>query len=105
MLIKINVVIVAILSIIAVKAFAAPLTSEDKIKSCMAYIFASQSDFHQKNQTYTEKLSDLSLAKHSDCEGVKAEVKNANKKSFVVEVGDETQSWKIDSSKTMSKLN
>lgn len=104
MITTINVAMVVTLSLVAVKTFAAPLTSEDKIKSCMATIFTNQSEFHQKNHTYTKTISDLSLANIPDCEGIEAEVKKADKNFFSVEVKDGTQSWKIDSSKTMSKL-
>ena len=91
--------------LVSVQALTAPLTSEGKIKSCMAAIFSSQSEFHQKNRAYAKKVGDLSLKKYPACEGIKWKIKEANTDSFTVKVTDGTSTWKIDSSKTMTKLN
>jgi hypothetical protein len=94
-----------VFSLVSAQALAVPLTSEDKIKNCMAAIFASQSEFHQKKHAYTKKISDLSLSQYPDCEGIKSKIKEASVDSFTAEVTDGTSKWKIDSSKTMMKLN
>jgi hypothetical protein len=90
--------------LISTNLVASPLTPEDKIKSCMAEIYMGQSAFHQKNKRYTKSLGELKLAKNSDCRGIISNFKEASNENFVVEVKDDSQTWKIDSSKEMTKI-
>lgn len=84
--------------------FATPLTSADKMKSCLAAIYLSQNSFREKNHTYAAKVEDLSLQKASDCQDLKKSVRTASNEKFIVEVQDKTSTWTIDSSKTMEKI-
>ncbi len=84
--------------------FALTLTTEDKIKSCMAGIYFKQETIHNKTKKYTKNLSDFDFTNLLDCKGLEIEIKEASEKSFIVVVKDKRQSWKIDSTKTMTKL-
>ena len=86
------------------QTFAVSLTSEDKIKSCMAAIYVSQNSFREKHLTFASRIEDLSLQRTPDCQGLKKTVRSAGNEKFIIEVQDKISAWTIDSSKTMEKI-
>lgn len=81
-----------------------PASIIDKIKSCLAGVYANQISFHKAKGTYTSAIEEFGLNRISECKGldVSADYANQSVFKFVAKSGD--RAWSIDETKTMEEI-
>ncbi|MEK6774569.1 MAG: hypothetical protein AABY64_11545 [Bdellovibrionota bacterium] len=79
-------------------------TIEDKIKSCLAGIYSTQMSFRKSKGTFTTAADEFGLNRISPCKDLDVSADFATQSEFKVIAKTGDQSWSVDQSKTIEKI-
>jgi hypothetical protein len=76
---------------------------DEKIKSCLASIYASQVNYYRSSGKYTSRTENLGVDRNQTCNGLYIYTNVANEKEFKITAQFGRNIWTVDQTKTLTK--